>query len=125
MSALFFDGLPLKLVRLIFGESCKAVVSPDIVLEYNETFQKMLLKLPNPIYHFSLELFIKQTKQIKPVSDIHICRDPDDDKFLASAVDSHCNYIVSGDTDLLVLKEFQGIPIITTRQFLDILSSLP
>ncbi len=45
-------------------------------------------------------------------------RDPDDRNVLGAAVDFRADVIVSGDKDLLVLKEFAGIPILTPRQFL-------
>jgi putative PIN family toxin of toxin-antitoxin system len=45
------------------------------------------------------------------------CRDPDDDKFLALAVNGRADVIISGDDDLLVLDIFRGIPIITPAAF--------
>ena len=52
------------------------------------------------------------------MSDIHVCRDPDDDKFISCAVDGKCIYIVSGDNDLLAMEAFDGIEIITVADFL-------
>jgi putative PIN family toxin of toxin-antitoxin system len=51
------------------------------------------------------------------------CRDPDDIKVLGLAAASNADYIVTGDQDLLVLKNFQGIPILNPRAFSDILHS--
>ena len=50
-----------------------------------------------------------------------LCRDPDDVKVLGLAVSASADCIVTGDKDLLILKEFQGIPILTPRSFSDIL----
>jgi putative PIN family toxin of toxin-antitoxin system len=50
-----------------------------------------------------------------------VCRDPDDIKILGLAVASGADYIVTGDKDLLILKSFQGIPILDPRSFSDIL----
>ena len=50
-----------------------------------------------------------------------VCRDPDDIKILGLAVATKADYIVTGDKDLLVLKSFQGIPILNPRSFSDIL----
>lgn len=41
-----------------------------------------------------------------------VCRDPDDDLVLATALAAQADLIVSGDEDLLVLNPFQGIPIL-------------
>lgn len=52
---------------------------------------------------------------------IGVSRDIKDNKFLACAVETKADCIISGDRDLLVLKEFEGIKIVTPRQFLKIL----
>lgn len=48
-------------------------------------------------------------------------RDPEDNMVLECAVEGHANYIVSGDNDLLVLKEFRGIQIVRASEFLKVL----
>lgn len=45
------------------------------------------------------------------------CRDPKDDKFLELAVNGHVDLVVSGDADLLALKMFRDIPIISPAAF--------
>lgn len=50
-----------------------------------------------------------------------VSRDPKDDKFIACAVEGNANYIVSGDDDLLDLEEYQGIGLITAREFITML----
>ena len=52
-----------------------------------------------------------------------VCRDPDDLKVLGLAVATNADYIVTGDKDLLVLKSFEGIPILNPRSFSKILHS--
>jgi putative PIN family toxin of toxin-antitoxin system len=47
-----------------------------------------------------------------------VCRDPDDDAVLALALSSRAGVLVIGDDDLLVLRAFEGIPIIAPREFL-------
>src|SRR5207249_3110668 len=47
-----------------------------------------------------------------------VSRDPDDDVILAAAVVGRADVIVTGDHDLLGLHEHEGIPIVTSREFL-------
>lgn len=49
-------------------------------------------------------------------------RDIKDDKILACAYEAKADYIVTGDKDLLVLKEYEGIMITTPKEFAEILS---
>jgi predicted nucleic acid-binding protein len=51
-----------------------------------------------------------------------IIRDPDDDAVLAFAVTAECEVIVSGDDDLLHLKRYQNIRILTAAELLSELS---
>ncbi len=64
-----------------------------------------------------LSPLIKAMEIIEPITHVEICRDPDDNKFLGCAKDSHAIYIVSGDKDLLVIKEYEKIQIITAKDF--------
>ncbi len=52
-----------------------------------------------------------------------IKNDPDDNKFLACALKSKADYIVSGDWHLLSIGKYMETSIITARQFLNLLDS--
>ena len=47
-----------------------------------------------------------------------VCRDPDDDAIIECAVNSNAELIISGDKDLLALKQYNQIRIITPREYL-------
>ena len=51
-----------------------------------------------------------------------LTRDPKDDAILACAVEGQAVYLVSGDQDLLVLGEYEGIQIVSPRQFVEVLT---
>jgi len=56
--------------------------------------------------------------------DLEVVReDPEDDKFIICAVEAGADYIVSGDTHLLKLKEYQGIKIVPPREFLRLMET--
>ncbi len=48
---------------------------------------------------------------------ISACRDPRDDKFLEVATSGLADAMLSGDTDLLALHPFRGIPIVRPSDF--------
>jgi uncharacterized protein len=50
-----------------------------------------------------------------------VCRDPADDVVLAAAVLGRASAIVTGDADLLTLREHEGIVIVTPRAFLELI----
>jgi len=46
-------------------------------------------------------------------------RDPDDDKYLAAAIEGRETCVVMGDPHLLSIGEYEGVRIISPRAFLD------
>ena len=97
-----------------------------------ETFQELdwVLKRPKFDRWASLEkreLFIKSlagvSEEVRPTLKLNDCRDADDNIFLECAVTGKVDYIVSGDSDLLVLNPYHGIQIISPSKFVEILSS--
>ena len=56
-------------------------------------------------------------KHIMVQSVITDCRDADDNKFLALALDSAAKFIVTGDRDLLELHPWRGVQVLTSGDF--------
>ncbi|MBC7568208.1 MAG: putative toxin-antitoxin system toxin component, PIN family [Spirosoma sp.] len=46
------------------------------------------------------------------------CRDPKDNKFLELALSASASFIISGDSDLLILHPFQGVAILSPADYL-------
>lgn len=57
------------------------------------------------------------TKNLPKIGQV--CRDPDDDHVIATAVAVKAKWIVTGDLDLLDLGKYQGIKMVNPRTFLD------
>jgi putative PIN family toxin of toxin-antitoxin system len=52
-----------------------------------------------------------------------VCRDPDDDVVLATALSGLAEYLVTGDDDLLSLKDYHGVRILSPREFWEMLAT--
>jgi putative PIN family toxin of toxin-antitoxin system len=98
---------------------CKFAASRDVLEEVEE---KLRLKFGFSRRHARLMTFFveRQTEAVRVVSTINICRDADDNRILAAALDSGCSHLVTGDADLLSLKRFETVSIVTPRQFLEL-----
>jgi len=46
-----------------------------------------------------------------------VCRDPEDAKILALAQKSGAAFLITGDRDLLTIKKFASLKILSPRQF--------
>ena len=69
-----------------------------------------------------LQAFVAETELVTVNEAIQVCRDPKDDRVLEAAVNGQAEFIVTGDSDLLVHNPFRGIAILPPAQFLDLSS---
>ena len=120
------DSPSSQILNAIRSQKIILVTSPVILEEAVEVMnRKRIVKLtkmsPKERADFMDQLIerseVTAGKQLQQM----IGRDAKDDKFLACAVEAKADYIISGDEDLLDLKEYEGIKIVTPRQFLEIL----
>ena len=119
ISGLFFHGLPKQFLSEFDYRKFNVCANDEILSEYREQIHK---KIINPKYILNEKLFeefFRHLQKFEIISDLKICRDPKDDKFINCAIDAKAIYIVSGDNDLLTLKNFAGIEIVTAREFYD------
>jgi putative PIN family toxin of toxin-antitoxin system len=63
--------------------------------------------------------FFEVVEHVDPVAGV--CRDPDDDKFIACAASGKVAFLVSGDKDLRSLGKFGPVRILTPDQLLAML----
>jgi putative PIN family toxin of toxin-antitoxin system len=50
-----------------------------------------------------------------------LCDDPDDDKYVAAAIEGNASFVVTGDKQLLAVVEHEVVRILTPRAFLGLL----
>lgn len=118
-SALFFGGKPYQLLRYVMESRVDVVASKEIVDEYEEIVLRLQRKYPAINSRIPLQDIISKFEIIRVNSEIHISRDPADDKFISCALDGKCLYIVSGDSDLLEIESYEGIEILNVSDFLN------
>lgn len=118
-AALFRGSIPDKALRWAM-ECGQILLSRESIIELQVVFARA--KFDRYLTQEERDSFLARLIQLgTPVEVsqlIEVCRDPRDDKYLALAVTGQASQIVSGDADLLVLKSFEGIPILSPAEFL-------
>lgn len=117
ISGVFFGGFPRKILISVVNHKITACATAEIINEYEEIVQEIINRKQGHINRGILSPLIKAMEIIEPVTHISICRDPDDNKFLECAKDSHALYIVSGDKDLLVIEQYENVQIVAAKEF--------
>ena len=125
VSALLFKGSLSKMVDLWKAGRIKPVFSRATFQEFKKvlTYPKFALT-PNEILILLEEEVLPYFEVVKVIEEvIGICRGPEDDKFLSCALASGADFIVTGDDDLLILKEFKAAKIIKPADLIHYLES--
>jgi predicted nucleic acid-binding protein len=72
-----------------------------------------------------LRLLYRRAMYVVPEGNLHLCRDPDDDLVLETAILGGAQYVVSrdddlkGDSELIAQMRARGIEILSVQHFLD------
>ncbi|MBI2036154.1 putative toxin-antitoxin system toxin component, PIN family [Candidatus Microgenomates bacterium] len=60
----------------------------------------------------------KNLQVVSPKVSVKVSRDPDDNRVLEAAGEGDCDFIITGDQDLLELGKYQKIKILTAKNLL-------
>ncbi|HOO73406.1 MAG TPA: putative toxin-antitoxin system toxin component, PIN family [Spirochaetota bacterium] len=105
-------------------DRCSVIISDFILNEVKKTLAKKL-KMPDTNVTTVID-FLKEFCILSSYSRLaeSVCRDKSDNEILALAVSNNAEYIITGDNDLLVLREYNGIPIVNPRDFWGIVKNI-
>jgi putative PIN family toxin of toxin-antitoxin system len=124
ISSFFWGGNPRKLMTRIIDGKDNLFTSVEILQEVFSVMSRPKFNVPSyRVVHF-IDSIREISLQVIPTGLVQgVCRDSDDDKILECAVLGDVDFIVSGDNDLLSIKKFCGIPIVTATEYFAILAS--
>jgi uncharacterized protein len=127
VSGLLWGGTPGQLIAEIIARNSVLLTTDSLLDELQEVLGRPKFAPRFTAKGFTPQEVLEQYQLwsviVTPSPIPHgVIRDKDDEAILSCAVGGRADYIVSGDGDLLTLKEYQNIPIITTSQCLAILS---
>lgn len=118
IAAFLTEGLCSKLLIRARKGNFELILSDDIIEEF-ETVLRRKIKLSGQeisdartILEEATEEIIQKVNPIKP-----ICRDKSDNKILACALTTNADYLVTGDEDLLTIKQYGKTRIISPKEF--------
>jgi len=125
------DGFPARLIKAGKTGSFIIIASLPLLEELREVLLRPRIMRVRQTTQTEVEAFVAgigAVAQLVPVSgDLELCRDPDDDLVLETAIAGKATYVVSRDEDimrdqdLVEYLEDRGIEAITVQRFLDLL----
>jgi putative PIN family toxin of toxin-antitoxin system len=121
-ATLIRDGKEDRILRAWLRGSFELVPSPEILEEIGRVLSYEKLRQSRWMTEAEVVLLLETLAQegalVPGTASVRASRDPEDDKFLAAAVQARARYVVTGDKDLLDLKAYRGVRMIRPAQFL-------
>ena len=118
ISAFAFGGMPRRAVLKAFRDA-EVIVSPLILNEYRDV--PLALAARNKVNHEQFKAlitgiasFASVAKVVFPRKTLSLCRDPKDNMILECCYEAGADILITGDRDLLELKDLPFSLIIQT-----------
>jgi putative PIN family toxin of toxin-antitoxin system len=120
VSAIIRDRLPERvLLFVMYAPEWQWMVSDEVVQEYREVIARPKFRLSESMLAHWYAVFADRTSRVETTLSVEFDRDPKDAKFLACALASQADYLISGDSDF-EMKTIGNTKIISIRQFVEL-----
>lgn len=118
IAAIITEGICSKLLHRARIKEFSLVSCPFIMTEIRRTLSKKF-RLSHEETASAIEPIRAAIAEIieHNLKITNICRDADDNNVLACALAAKADFLVTGDSDLLEIRNFQDIKIVTPRDF--------
>lgn len=103
------------------GRRCEVFSGRPIVREVEEKLVKKFRFSPTRAHRLAMYVEKRTTPVTLSAQPPPLCRDPDDDLILGLGSKAGCEYLITGDRDLLVLGSVGELRIVTPKEFAEIL----
>ena len=117
VSAVVYGGKPREVLDGVWQNMFKGVTSETLLAELREVIHKKF-----PFHKYELRHIEERIKEdfevVKPRKTVDLLADKDENRVLEVAVTGECDFIVTGDKDLLDIKSYKKIKVVTPADFL-------
>ena len=96
----------------ILREVLDVITRPELVAKYRGLAERHIRRVLSLLANATIVL---------PATLPPVCRDPKDDKFIATAVAANASFLVSEDLDLLDLGRYESTQIVDAAAFLSVI----
>lgn len=124
VSALYREGHAREVLRLFYRGEITALVSPFLLAELKNTLTNKL-HWPQDKVMRALTNLEDVAELIQPTTNVTVfAAHNNDNQILACALDGRADFLVTGDHELLKLRQFERTAIVTAQEFLATIGGL-
>ena len=117
ISAFQFGGTPFYVLEYVLSKRVIGITSDELMVELLGVFRRKF-QLDTDTIALAEKKIRRSFRLVAPAVSLDVLDDVDDNRVLEAAITGRCDYIVTGDTDLLRLKQYKSIDIMTPSEFL-------
>jgi len=123
ISGTFWRGLPRRALHLAKQGKVEVITCEPLLDELRDILTRS--DKPFRLSEMEADKVINNVRSyvrlVMPTRKVDVCRDPDDNLVIECALAGGAQYIVTGDSDLKVLRCFEEIEIVDVRTFVSLI----
>jgi putative PIN family toxin of toxin-antitoxin system len=116
ISAYYFKGNERKLIQMVIDNKIKGVISPNIILELKNIMINKFKEDKEDTEKYIGKLLSVMDLTSNYKLDVDISHEKDK-TIVGSAVISKCDYLITGDNDILKLRKYNKLKIMNASRF--------
>ncbi|ROL58097.1 putative toxin-antitoxin system toxin component, PIN family [Bacteroidetes/Chlorobi group bacterium ChocPot_Mid] len=107
---------------MIESDSILLIVSEELISEFLSVIHRPKFKIiiDDSDIDLIFQTLLRKSELVHVKTDLNLCRDSKDNFLLNLAIDSHTDYLVTGDSELFIMKKIGFTKIIEIKKFLDL-----
>jgi len=126
VSSLFWKGNPRKIFDRVIDGFDELFIIDEILEEIKEVLSRDKFDIETKEVNDYVKIIENFSQKIVHNNIIeNVSRDMDDNKILKCAFEGNVEFIITGDKDLLVLREYKSIKILNPKEYLEIIEKKP
>lgn len=121
LSGLIWGGNPKTILNGFHAEKFSLAFSEETFAELGDKIDQKCQEFPEiALDGQKYKKLWKKYGEFFPIkTNFTLCRDPKDNKFLDLVFACKADFLITGDKDLLTLKDFKKTKIVTPRKFIE------
>ncbi len=115
LSGLFFGGHAQQIIEAVHQGRIAAYVTREIAEEYDAAVAAMEARIGGRVRKKLALPFTARLHMVEPKVKIPLCRDADDDKFIACALAANAVYVVGEDKEVTFIGPRKSVKIMNAE----------
>lgn len=115
------SGFPSQIIQLWQNNELEVAISKETKTEYQQVLIEIAARYPAKIQSAEMNILLGNltiNTIIQTQHPLYTTKDPEDNKFIECAIESHAQIIITGNQKHFPQAYYNGIPVLSPKQFI-------